>query len=143
MKKREENMLGNWDWLKCQYKEFELRIWWGDSFPDKFHCIVCRYHLIDVLTNETEKKARMKDPCQYIFIATIGFIFSERNNLQDIHPKLKRGYFGVAGIFVIYCTAQRRDFRKEERKEGRHKSVGTGDVVRIPLKGHDMTQVML
>lgn len=38
--------------------------------------------------------------------------------MQDAHPKVESGCFGVMGIFVIFGPAQISE-RRKERKEGR------------------------
>ena len=70
-------------------------------------------------------------PCLYLYI----------DNLQDVGPKIKRVYFGVVDIFVIflYSTDFRKDKGKEGRQEGRQ-GCWHWELVRIPMKERDMKQ---
>lgn len=68
-------------------------------------------------------------PCLYLYI----------DNLQDVHPKIKRVYFGVVDIFVTFLYST--DFRKDKGKEGRQESrqgCWHWELTRIPMKGRDM-----
>lgn len=60
--------------------------------------------------------------------------------MQDFHPKGKSGYFGVVGIFVLFCTVQISERRKERKAE---KPAGNGELARILVKGLAMAKVML
>lgn len=79
-----------------------------------------------------------------IFIAISVFSFTQRIYGMQIIPKIKSGCFGVVDIFVIFCTVQMSE-RRKERQKGRKadKPADNGELVRIPGSEHDTTQVML